>query len=71
MTTNTNPGHLPADIDPLLPLDELAVLAGNVHRATLRRCFKRGELQFVRISPRRVGVRKSEAIRWLQSMQPA
>jgi len=60
-----------AEIDPVLPIRVAAILAGDVHRCTLQRCVDRGELQFIRISPRRIGVRKSELLRWLDSRAAA
>jgi hypothetical protein len=51
-------------VDPVLPIKAAAALAGDVHHCTLRRCAERGELQLIRISPRRVGIRKSEFTIW-------
>jgi len=68
MQESLNPS---AEIDPVLPIHDAAILAGNVHRCTLRRCANRGELQLIRVSPRRIGVRKSELLRWLDSRAAA
>jgi excisionase family DNA binding protein len=53
-------------IDRVITLDEAAAIAG-VSSWTLKRENKRGALRFVRPSPRRVGIRRSELERWLDA----
>ena len=55
-----------SEIDPVLPM---AVAAKSVamHRDTLLRCWRRKELKIIKLSPRKLGVRKSELERWLSS----
>jgi excisionase family DNA binding protein len=65
MTTTQTTPHSIAD-DRVITLDEAAVIAG-VSSSTLKRANKRGTIKFVRPSPRRVGVRRSELQRWLDA----
>jgi len=59
-----------AELDPVITLDDAANFA-SVHRDTLRRCGRRGDIDIVQISPRRIGIRKSELRRWLDSRAAA
>jgi hypothetical protein len=52
--------------DPVLPVDFAALEVGLSSR-TLRRCHERGEIQFVKLSPRRIGIRRSELERFITS----
>ena len=65
MRTNQTSPH-PGTSDHVITLDEAAALAG-VSASTLKRANKRGTIKFVRPSPRRVGVRRSELARWLDA----
>jgi predicted site-specific integrase-resolvase len=57
-------------IDPILPLAVLAERLG-IHRDTLRRCGRRGELKIIQLTPRRLGVLESEFKRWFESRAAA
>jgi predicted DNA-binding transcriptional regulator AlpA len=59
-----NPNY--ADFDALITINDAAKIA-SLHRSTLWRCGRRAEIEIVKISPRRVGIRKSELRRWLAS----
>ena len=65
-TPNTQTAPYPVADDRVLSIEEGAVLAG-LSPSTLKRENKRGSLKFVRMSPRRVGVRRSELQRWLDA----
>jgi len=52
--------------EPIVSLAEAAKASG-VHKMTLRNCGKRGEIEIIQLSPRRIGIRKSELVRWLNS----
>jgi hypothetical protein len=56
----------PADHDCVDPLTEVAA-RWNLSVDSLRRAAQRGELKITRLSRRRVGVRRSEARRYLDS----
>jgi predicted DNA-binding transcriptional regulator AlpA len=58
--------EIPKDMpDRVLNYREAKVVAG-VSVDSLRRAAKREELKLTRLSPRRVGIRKSELERWMQ-----
>lgn len=52
--------------DRVVSIHEAATKAG-VSPATLKRCSARGELQILKLSPRRVGIRLSKLNAWLDS----
>jgi hypothetical protein len=58
----------PIDLPPVDPVLDLATLANmmGVHLSTVRRLIRREEIISVRLSPRRVGVRLSEANRYMR-----
>lgn len=53
-------------IDPVVPLKDAAVVAG-VHAQTLKNECRRGRIVLIRVSERRIGIRKSELNRYLDS----
>lgn len=56
----------PVWTDTCLKLHEVAHVAG-ISVSTLKRCSRRGEIKIIRLSSRRLGVRKSELARWLSA----
>ena len=56
--------HLPEDR--VVSVHEAAAKAG-ISPATLKRCAARGEVQILKLSPRRVGIRLSRLNAWLDS----
>jgi len=58
-TPNDQLPPYPPFVDKVVSLPEAAHLAG-VSPDTLRRCHKRKEIQIIKLSPRRVGVRLSD-----------
>ena len=58
----------PIDLPPVDPVLDLARVANTmgVHRSTVWRLIRRGEITRVKLSPRRVGVRLSEVNRYLR-----
>ena len=59
-----NESRLPEDR--VVSIHEAAAKAG-VSPATLKRCSERGEIQILKLSPRRVGIRLSRLNAWLDS----
>lgn len=55
-----------SEIDQVLPI-AVAAKSVSMHRDTLLNCWKRGELKIIKLSPRKLGVRKTELERWLSS----
>jgi len=64
MTFDQKPLGYAYQPDPILPI-EFAALEAGVCSRTLRRCHDRKEIEFIRISPRRIGVRRSELARFI------
>jgi predicted site-specific integrase-resolvase len=62
--------NLQTEFEPFVSLAEAAKVSG-VCKMTVRNCGKRGELQIIQLSKRRVGIRKSELVRWLNSRATA
>jgi excisionase family DNA binding protein len=54
-------------LEPLLTLDELALLA-KVHRRTIERAVAEGRVRIVHLSPRAVRVRRSSAAAYLDGL---
>ena len=60
MQVTTNPYQA----DPVLAVDDAAVEVG-LSSKTLRRLYDRGEIEFIKLSERRIGIRRSELARFL------
>lgn len=58
------------DIDTVLSKPS-AALALDISLDTLERIIARGELRLIRITPRRVGIRRSELERYIASRETA
>jgi predicted site-specific integrase-resolvase len=56
--------HIRFGVDPVVPLRDAAAIVG-CHPDTLKNQAKRGKLQLLRISQRRLGIRQSEFNRYL------
>ena len=52
--------------DRVVSIHEAATKAG-ISPATLKRCSARGEIQILKLSPRRVGIRLSTLNAWIDS----
>jgi excisionase family DNA binding protein len=57
-------------IDPILPLTAVAEALG-LSKKTVERLIARSELRLIRITPRRVGVRRSEVERFIAMREAA
>lgn len=64
--------QIPTETDPrpaedrVVSVHEAAAKAG-ISPATLKRCSERGEIQILKLSPRRVGIRLSTLNAWIDS----
>jgi excisionase family DNA binding protein len=58
------------DIDTVLSIPTAAA-ALDISHDTLQRIIARGELRMIRITPRRVGIRRSELERYITSREVA
>ena len=72
MKRTSEPMNIPQERDPSSPEDRVvsvheAATRAGVSPATLKRCSARGELQILKLSPRRVGIRLSKLNAWLDS----
>ena len=60
----------PEFIDRILSPAEVMTVTG-LGRSTIERARRDGELKFIQLTPRRVGLRMSELEAWLASREPA
>jgi hypothetical protein len=58
------------ELDQALPI-AVAAKSVSMHRDTLLRCARRGELKIIKLSPRKLAVLRSELKRWLDSKAAA
>jgi Helix-turn-helix domain len=58
--------HFRFGVDPIIPLSDAALLLG-CHRDTLKNEARRGRLQILKVSERRLGIRQSEFNRYVNS----
>jgi len=68
MTTNEELAmHDPLDIqpDPIIPAYTTGAAEIGVAPHTLRRAWQRGEIELIRVSPGKIGLRRSELNRYL------
>jgi hypothetical protein len=60
-----HPGNVRPFEDRIVSLDEASQITG-LSKDTIRRCHEREELEIVRLSPRRVGIRLSRLWRFIE-----
>jgi hypothetical protein len=57
--------HLDTHFDPIIPAFTIGCTELGIAPQTLRRAWARGEIELIRVSKRRVGMRRSEIRRYL------